>query len=358
MQFKSSIFNPPGVVYLMSGDVRVATFRDNQLLYSTPQLLPELINRTGELNQWLESRCIDLHRTNSRLIRKMLRLNTSSEVELVKAVHAATVTDNYWIRSEQEPLMYSQVKLYDEDLARAAVFGEVELSKQYSPSIELTNIGSFEKAWIKLPGYSGLVLLKLGNPEELFSESFTYNLCLALGFPTAVYNRYNPSHLFSLDFTESGRYNFEPMFNYVGEEEDYLTTVEVLKRFNNPDLLRQYAEIIFTDTVVRNPDRHTFNYGVLRNPFTGEIVSMAPNFDNNLALTATANPNTVINRDDILVESFSVLAQYLPELPDITEELLRQVILATDFPCRSVDEVISICLPAYNLIKERYYGDL
>lgn len=38
------------------------------------------------------------------------------------------------------------------------------------------------------------------------------------------------------------------------------------------------------DVLCFNVDRHTNNYGILRDRESGEIVSMAPNFDNNMGL--------------------------------------------------------------------------
>ena len=40
-----------------------------------------------------------------------------------------------------------------------------------------------------------------------------------------------------------------------------------------------------------NYDRHIDNYGILTEPATGSIVSMAPNFDNNLALLTNDLPD-------------------------------------------------------------------
>ena len=37
-------------------------------------------------------------------------------------------------------------------------------------------------------------------------------------------------------------------------------------------------------TFCLNADRHTNNYGVLRDPDSGKVLRLAPNFDNNIAL--------------------------------------------------------------------------
>ena len=51
-----------------------------------------------------------------------------------------------------------------------------------------------------------------------------------------------------------------------------------------------YLEIIFLDAVCENVDRHTNNYGVLRDVVSGKILSLAPNYDNNLALVSRGYP--------------------------------------------------------------------
>ena len=47
---------------------------------------------------------------------------------------------------------------------------------------------------------------------------------------------------------------------------------------------REYLDILFMDALCFNMDRHTKNYGILRDRDTGKVLRMAPNFDNNIAL--------------------------------------------------------------------------
>ena len=79
--------------------------------------------------------------------------------------------------------------------------------------------------------------------------------------------------------------NFEPAFNILGDDEDYIYSAEMLKMIC-PSAVGDYVKIIFLDTVYANPDRHTFNFGILRVADTGEVLCLAPNFDNNIALIA------------------------------------------------------------------------
>ena len=51
-----------------------------------------------------------------------------------------------------------------------------------------------------------------------------------------------------------------------------------------PKAIPDYVKMIFLDTIVTNPDRHTANFGLLRNTKTGELTGFAPVFDHNMAL--------------------------------------------------------------------------
>jgi len=81
--------------YLMSGDYTVATIKNGNITEANEILLPLYLKRTKDVEGWLASRAIDSHRTNSRLLKKALRLKTTDDVQTALAVNAATVTDRY-----------------------------------------------------------------------------------------------------------------------------------------------------------------------------------------------------------------------------------------------------------------------
>ena len=62
---------------------------------------------------WLETRAIDSHRANSRLLKKALRLVEKDDISTVIHVNGATITDNYWIREIGSNLTYNDVKFSD-----------------------------------------------------------------------------------------------------------------------------------------------------------------------------------------------------------------------------------------------------
>ncbi len=59
----------------------------------------------GDLIEWLESRAIDRHRVNSRLLKRLLRLTTAEDAEVAMHVNASTVIDTYWVCEDSEPTL-------------------------------------------------------------------------------------------------------------------------------------------------------------------------------------------------------------------------------------------------------------
>ena len=83
--------------------------------------------------------------------------------------------------------------------------------------------------------------------------------------------------------------------------EDYSDTVETLKKLC-PQSVNDYINMLFLDTVTMNPDRHTANFGLIRNADTGEYIALAPLFDHNMALIARGYPsNTKVGKKDMFI---------------------------------------------------------
>lgn len=120
---------------------------------------------------------------------------------------------------------------------------------------------------------------------------------------------------------------FEPMAALVGDNEDYILNYDKLLVINEA-LVKQYLDIIFMYMLCFNMDRHTYNYGLMRDKKTGEIISMAPNFDNNIALISRGYTAQAKNSANLLIELFG--------------ELLKEKNNRYDLHTVSRDEVIKI----------------
>lgn len=78
-----------------------------------------------------------------------------------------------------------------------------------------------------------------------------------------AYYEYSDGYVSSLDFTDNASVNFEPIDSLVGDKEDYSYNFNVLNDISG-DIAKDYPKMIYLDTVCKNMDRHTKNYGLLR----------------------------------------------------------------------------------------------
>ena len=339
---------------IMSGNITVAKWENNELTFLNDTLLPLFLRRVHNADMWLETRAIDSHRANSRLLKKALRLQEKDDISTVIYVNGATITDNYWIKPIDSDLTYDDIKFDNDYFSRLALKGTYDCfnraaNSKHTKTPELTNIGSFEKCWRLIDGKWWMY--KIANHNEQFSELFTYELGKAIGMNMAIYKRGN-GFIKSLDFTNGASVNFEPAFAFMGDNEDYEDVVKKLQEFC-PKAIPDYIRMIFLDAVVANPDRHTSNFGLMRDIKTGKLLGLSPIFDHNMALISRGYPSRP-NKGDLLITLFNDLtdkhSEYKKYIPEINEILLRNIIDKLHMRVRT-QAVVNLVIGRYELIE-------
>lgn len=329
--------------FIMSADTPVAKWDNGKLTVLKEELLPLYLKRVHNADMWLETRAIDSHRANSRLLKKALRLKEKDDVSTVVHVNGATITDNYWIKPPDSELTYEDVKFSDDYFARLALKGTYDsfnraANSKHSRTPELTNTGSFEKCWRLID--RRWWMYKSANHDEMFSELFIARFGAALGVNMAVYER-GDKCVRTLDFTDGASVNFEPASSFMDDNDDYEDVIAKLQEIC-PQAIPDYVRMIFLDTIVANPDRHTANFGLLRDTKTGELLGLAPLFDHNMALIARGYPKAP-KKSDLLIRLFNDLLGNHPEykeyLPEVTEEVIRNTIADLHMRVRTNDIV-------------------
>lgn len=345
---------------ILSGDTLVALWSDDELTVYNEKLLPLFLKNVSSGDMWLERRAIDSHRANSRLLKKALRMSEKDDLSTVIQANGATITDNYWIREPGSKLKYADIsfdynyfkKLTAKSAAKLALNGNSS-SFNYvarcsaSPVAELTNTGSFEKCWRNVDNHWWLY--KSANKNESFSEVFISNLCREIGVNCAVYEK-DKNCVKSLDFTE-GKMNFEPAFSFMGDEEDYFKVIGKLKEIC-PKAIPDYIKLIFLDALVFNPDRHTANFGLLRDKKSGMLLGLAPCFDHNMALISRGYPTGKVKNDLLITLFLDVIKSnqsYIKYIPKVTEEMIDRALSATGMNVRE-ESVKKYILTRYSLI--------
>ena len=338
---------------ILSADSVVAVWNDGQLTVVNDALLPLYLKHINDAEKWLASRAADRKRVNIRLLKKALRLAEKDDISTVVHVNGATITDNYWVRSIDSELTYADIKFDNDYFSNLALKGTYDsfnraANSKHSRTPELTNVGSFEKCWKLRNG--NWWMYKKANHNELFSELFVFELGKALEMNMAHYER-GQGFIKSLDFTESSSVNFEPASTFMGDNEDYEDVVSKLQKIC-PEAISDYVRMIFLDTIVANPDRHTNNFGLLRDIHTGKLIGFAPNFDNNMALIARGYPKKSTTKD-LLIRLFNELLENHPEfkayLPELDELTVKKILDKLNMKVKR-QEIIAFVIDRYNMI--------
>lgn len=302
--------------YLMSKNVIIAEIHDNNIRVIKEELLPLLIKKTMSIELWLENRVIDKHRPSSRVLRKMLRLTTSDDIEVVMKFNAVSLTDTYWVKPLDSTLKWEEVIKCTDYFSSVITDGFADLYEDYSnkQTFELTNVGSYEKCWKRNAKTKEWYMIKRQDADEVVSEMLAYKAAKLLKIPVAKYIQISETLIGCENFIHNWNYNFEDAFSIVGEDED--TMYNMLKLTELKESLGvDFVYMRILDAIILNVDRHTHNYGILRNIKTGEVVSMAPMFDHNMCLLGCKS----ILKDESPFMYFAEIRDALNMLKDISK---------------------------------------
>lgn len=329
--------------WVLSRDIPVVRIEDGLVTSVDTNLAPLYFLHFKDFTAWLESRAIDSHRTNSRLLKKALRLANKDDASTALAVNAVTITDTYWFKKDGEDLTWSDVKFSENYFDKLALRGDPDsFSNKPSRTPELTNTGSFEKCWRLIDGKWWMY--KSGNDKEYFSELFICQLGKAIGFNMAEY-QYDDGYVRTLDFTDSAKINFEHISSVMGDNEFYEDNFEYFLSLS-PEIAEDYLRLIYLDTICYNMDRHTSNYGLFRDVESGKIFSLAPNYDNNIALISNGYPSDISRQKDGIIRMFT---EFLSENP-----IALDMFCDLDIP-NITEDVVNDCLDKVPIAADRQY---
>ncbi len=365
---------------LMSGNTPVALIESGEISkVIEPSLLPFhfLYAADPSLHSWLQQRSIDTSRTNSRFVLRELDSDKADIIQIVLSVNAATITDNIWIKEKNSEKTYEQTRFHQDHLAKVALLGSsagIDVPPDHR-SPELTNIGTFEKCWHLENGQWWLY--KRGDPGNTFSELAVQSIGRYLNMNMAIYeyvSREEIGNIFdcrapasmstvkTLDFT-GGVWNFEPAADLGCKMDDAVKNYQILKKLS-PAAAQEYEKMVLLDALTYNIDRHLYNFGVLRDQATGQVVSLAPSYDHNLALSialvdykqilADKSDSLFLNWRNLVDSQLLTMDPInLPPINHLTMQALLEDINVPGFPDEDKKTVIEILSFRGEKIQER-----
>lgn len=339
--------------FVMSGNKPVAEFSNGNLVSINNQLAPLSIRRTHSLEKFLSLRVIDMSRTNARLLKRALNISVDEDYKIALYAYALSITDNFWFKPKHSKIKYHDLTIRSDSYSDIALKGDTNYfpcENHLTP--ELTTTGSFEKGW-KLCDDCWW-LYKSGNNKQIFSELFCYHFAELTGIKTAKYEL-DDKYIRSQNFAD--KYNFEPMAALADNNDNYEYAFALLYQIS-PIIAKDYLKLMLFDATVFNIDRHNENYGLLRDKNTGEIISLAPNFDNNLALIS--NDDTLNSpKQDGLIKLFLKFVNSNPiakdllqnvEWKEITKKDVENIIKQIPIHIEKENDLVTKILNRYNYL--------
>ncbi len=255
--------------------------------------------RTASLvYSFFSGRVFSSSRDNAELLYRFFGINSSSSksrAETCLAYRAVSVGDSYWVKNKGETIAWKDVCFHCNDfpsLVSIALDGQTLVSEATSPHPDLTTDGSFRKSWIHRDGklflvksdrttsylnsqmevlaskildcFTGVEHIKYWGEERKTVQGNTIYTCVCENYCTEDLSTVHASEV--MDY-----------YKFLGLD---------FKHWALGSFGQKFANIAILDYVLLNTDRHPANYGFYFDNHTGEIVSLLPLYDHNLAFIA------------------------------------------------------------------------
>ena len=325
--------------YLMHKDdiVAVLSFDETSgiLLNVGKRVIAELLPLGVDLSEkslrkWWERRAVPLNQGNIKMLLSENQIGTTQNYLLQNL--GLSLSDHYWINPVEKKYSWSDVNLFTNDFKDE--IGEFRFKDSISDDRRIMDLrnksifypsaslqGELQKKWIQQNGSRYLIKGNYGNSSQQSineviatllhkkqgKQPFTeYRLCEIVSSGVAGLG------CVCQDFcTET--IEFIPAYDILNsakkrnDQSEYEHFISVCKKMSlEEETVRSFLEYqILSDFVLTNPDRHFYNFGVLRDSASLKLIGLAPIFDSGNSMFW--NYKTVPQGKallDILVNSF------------------------------------------------------
>ena len=314
-------------------------------LFPTEFLLCEESGYDSALENFLTSRTIPKGRKYAAELLNSLGLRSGDIKGIIDIGRGLSLNDSYSVLPIASLETFSQINLFDNDfpymtalIAYTGTAGKAERS----PSPELSANGMLHKAWTR--NEKGRIFLLKGASEKLsngiggkepYSEFLCSQIAEQMGLFSVSYSlkKWHGEVASSCELFCSHDISYVPYSKY-GRDNKFS---DICEHYFNLDfhLTDDLRSMLLFDSIVFNIDRHSGNFGFLRNNSTGEIFAAAPVFDNGMSvINFTDNDFEAKSRELAPAQeplTFDELASYSLQEKQIAQlERLRDLRLHND----------------------------
>ena len=278
---------------------------------------------------WLNTRRPPRNREYASELYKQAGLAEDDLNGFLTVTKGLSVEDAYWTPGIHDTTRFNDVNLFDHSMSSILSLVAYTGRSEYPSgtvsglSSEWSTGGTFPKAWRRVEGklklYKSYVFQEQVN--TVYAEFYASQILDALGYSHVPYtlHKWKGKLAAVSDLFTSKEVAYAPYAEVHRETHPYAVLSAMLKAGEPLQVVEQARRMYIADVLMQNLDRHTNNFGYLRENSTGRLVGFAPLFDHNLSLyTATLDkPAKDTTGEDLLnrrsVKNFPMRARILVE---------------------------------------------
>ena len=347
---KTSALNEQSKRYVMRKDKIVAELDSKNRLLDVKANAPYHI-KNDAFELWEQSRQTDVNRTNLRYLRRMLGLGSRDTIGALKKIHYASLFDTFWVKEVGSTLAWEDVKFTENPLFLHALCRHDITENLEFKSPEHSTLGSFEKGW-KIENGSWY-LYKTGKNEEIWSELFSSRL-LGHYLGEKIVNYWlDENFIVCESFINQDKDEcLEHYHSIGGEDTEENKIIEKFTQLGLGDLIPDVLQMLYSDALVLNGDRHEFNFGIVNSPCG---IRFAPLFDWNMSMIAYQYPKNYKRHHDVLIKGVkSLKIKQNFEVSHSVIETIYHELAETGLSIKATkNEIVEFILSAQDLLRTK-----
>lgn len=265
-----------------------------------------LVNNITNFYYWCATRILTLDRQYAKAILNSIGASQAAtdkdRAQIALSYHCLSLTDIYWVKTQEETTSYKEINLYENHLDNAFVDislrGKQMTVENSSLAQDLSTNGCFPKAWVHKE--NGFCLLKDGGTEVVENEVLASKICQCFSCHQVIYQE---------DFFEGEKVSVSEIMTNMDHSIVSREAFEVYAQNEEIDALEyilkldsySYYMMNILDYLIGNTDRHWGNWGFLVDNKTNQPICLHALMDFNQAFHSYdtidgANCQTVLPR--------------------------------------------------------------